>query len=583
MNSIIVGDCIDEMKLLPENSVDAIVTDPPYGLGFMGKTWDIHTPLDFERFTEAWATECLRILKPGGHMLAFGGSRTWHRLAAGIEDAGFELRDSIVWLYGTGFPKSMDVSKAIDKAAGAEREKVRKPGAASAYSANAGNDRPWMQKAREDGFIEVDGDIPATDAAREWEGWGTALKPAFEPVLWARKPFNVVSLVNYDMNRLHHLIGTLLWLSLSHARRAEVTSKLKKAERYEVTCASALASAAMDTSHVKSAKTDTYRSQELGSTLSNIVSSWSAILDALSRPTRTFTTETKSNMTTASRILSSLLDPGTSPSTMPACACLLDGLQSNAQNADESSRGAWEKWLHTQNATVPETAIEGIALAVESVLAHAAVSLSGGPEAASSAESSATPRADENPSPAFEPIVVARKPLGEKTVAANVLKYGTGALNIDATRIGDGTGEPVPEYIPNGKNSVYGNNMGGGSWNNSKGRWPANVVLDEPQAEALDALTDGASRFFYVAKAPKSERPVVDGVAHPTVKPLALMRWLIRLVTPPGGTVLDPFAGSGTTIEAAILEGFDVVGVESEESYIPLINARIARSIGQGD
>ncbi|WP_369676506.1 hypothetical protein, partial [Enterococcus faecium] len=132
--------------------------------------------------------------------------RTWHRLAAGIEDAGFEIRDSIAWLYGSGFPKSMDVSKAIDKAAGATREKVRKTGAASAYSANAGNDRPWMQEARENGFIEVDGDIPATDAAREWEGWGTALKPAFEPVVVARKPLGEKTVA---ANVLAHGTGAL--------------------------------------------------------------------------------------------------------------------------------------------------------------------------------------------------------------------------------------------------------------------------------------------------------------------------------------------------------------------------------------
>src|SRR5690625_2335480 len=112
------GDCIDVMRNMPENSVDAIVTDPPYGLGFMGAKWDALPP------GKDWAEECLRVLKPGGHLLAFGGTRTWHRLAVAIEDAGFEIRDSVMWLYGSGFPKSHDVSKAIDKAAGAERKVV---------------------------------------------------------------------------------------------------------------------------------------------------------------------------------------------------------------------------------------------------------------------------------------------------------------------------------------------------------------------------------------------------------------------------------------------------------------------------
>lgn len=131
-------------------------------------------------------------------------------------------------------------------------------------------------------------------------------------------------------------------------------------------------------------------------------------------------------------------------------------------------------------------------------------------------------------------------------------------------------------------NQVYGKGLGVSSGRSAElgGRWPANVVLDESQAAELDRQA-GASRFFYVAKAPKSERPVVDGTAHPTVKPLALMRWLVRMVTPPGGTVLDPFAGSGTTLEAAMLEGFNVTGVEREPDYLPLIQARIDRATAE--
>lgn len=223
---------------------------------------------------------------------------------------------------------------------------------------------------------------------------------------------------------------------------------------------------------------------------------------------------------------------------------------------------------------------------------------------------------------------MARKPL-TGTVAANVLEHGTGALNIDACRV------PTTDKLSGGHASA-GQQMSDGwrrPWmddpdavkaniersrasvakSESLGRWPANVVLDESQAAELDrqsgnvktgatkpyrrdpdsdpmfkvgklmthsqpASEGGASRFFYVAKAPKSERPVVDGVAHSTVKPLTLMRWLVRMVTPPGGTVLDPFAGSGTTLEAAMLEGFNAVGVEREADYLPLIRARIDRA-----
>ena len=240
------------------------------------------------------------------------------------------------------------------------------------------------------------------------------------------------------------------------------------------------------------------------------------------------------------------------------------------------------------------------------------------------------PKAKSQLKPAHEPIILARKPLSG-TVAANVLEHGTGALNIDGCRIGTERRLNSPAGNPSG---AEGTVAMGGHWRDdaeprtATGRWPANVVLDESQAEALDrqsgnrpgavsngskttegmngtdtfkirqreqkpgyADQGGASRFFkviehdapfmYVAKAPKSERPVVDGIAHSTVKPLTLMRWLVRMVTPPNGTVLDPFAGSGTTLEAAMLEGFNVTGIEREADYLPLIQARIDRATAE--
>jgi len=169
------GNNLDVLPTLPDNSVDSIVTDPPYELGFMGKSWD-NSGIAYS--VELW-TECMRVLKPGGHLLAFGGSRTWHRLAVAIEDAGFEMRDSIAWLYGSGFPKSMNISKAIDKAAG-KREAV----ATGFVMAGDYNDRGLKSPNREYDDPEL-----VTDEAKKWEGWGTALKPAFEPIVVARKPF----------------------------------------------------------------------------------------------------------------------------------------------------------------------------------------------------------------------------------------------------------------------------------------------------------------------------------------------------------------------------------------------------------
>lgn len=390
------GDCMEVMASLPADSIDAIVTDPPYGLGFMGKKWDALPP------GEEWARECLRVLKPGGHMLAFGGTRTWHRLAVAVEDAGFEIRDSIAWMYGSGFPKSHDVSKAIDKAAGAERIDAKHSGftpfgAGSPRCLDCGK-----TKGSQSGNCRcVDAkSAPATPTAQHWEGWGTALKPAFEPVIMARKPF----------------VGT---------------------------------------------------------------------------------------------------------------------------------------------------------------------------------------------------------------VAANVLEHGTGAINIDACRVSADAADDLnrkrrPSVVGD-TSTPFGAGLAMSGDPHASGRWPANVVLDDAMAEVLDGQSGtlrggarpgstantpkfngatysagkiydgkvegpreqldggGASRFFYVAKAPKKERPLVDGIAHPTVKPLALMRWLCRLVTPEGGTILDPFAGSGTTLEAAALEGFKAIGIEREADYLPLIQARLDR------
>ena len=185
MNKIIHGDCLEKLKDLPDNSVDSIVTDPPYELGFMGKSWD---STGIANNKDMWA-ECLRVLKPGGHLLAFSGTRTYHRMASAIEDAGFEVRDMIEWVYGSGFPKSLNIGKAVDKLQGNERKIVgekrtpdgktwseRRPnGDITGYVGNGENKKENTQG------IETKG-------TSEWEGWGTALKPAHEPICMARKP-----------------------------------------------------------------------------------------------------------------------------------------------------------------------------------------------------------------------------------------------------------------------------------------------------------------------------------------------------------------------------------------------------------
>lgn len=171
INQIIHGDCFDVLKDIPDNSIDLILTDPPYGLKFMGKDWDRGVP-----GVQFWG-QALRVGKPGAHLMAFGGTRTFHRLAVAIEDAGWEIKDTLMWVYGSGFPKSLDVSKAIDKAAGAEREVV-----------SIGTSETTAIWSENGGMGEYNITAPATPEAQQWQGWGTALKPAWEPIILARKP-----------------------------------------------------------------------------------------------------------------------------------------------------------------------------------------------------------------------------------------------------------------------------------------------------------------------------------------------------------------------------------------------------------
>ena len=187
------GDCIEVMRGMADGSVDSIVTDPPYELGFMGKSWD-STGIAYS--VDLW-TQALRVLKPGGHLLAFSGSRTYHRMACAIEDAGFQIRDQIMWLYGSGFPKSLDVAKALDKMAGVEFEAKPASGVGFMNSSDDGYNTTLNQ------LVQTG---ESTDEARKWKGWGTALKPAHEPIVMARKPLSEKTVAK---NVLQHGTGAL--------------------------------------------------------------------------------------------------------------------------------------------------------------------------------------------------------------------------------------------------------------------------------------------------------------------------------------------------------------------------------------
>ena len=449
MPTIHHGDCIETMNAMPPESVDAIVTDPPYGLGFMGKKWDSLPP------SLEWAEACYRVLKPGGHIAAFGGTRTWHRLAVAIEDAGFEMRDSLAWLYGSGFPKSHDVGKAIDKLAGAEREVIgsKITGNAKQPTSRTGE----FADGKHGGQQVVDITAPATPGAVQWDGWGTALKPAFEPIVLARKPLAEKTVAR---NVLAHGTGAI---NIDGCRIA-----------------------------------------------------------------------TDDN-----------LNGGGYSDTTTTGTFLLDG----AGSVDElrALAAAGEK---TPNGRDAQATLARALTSKERVGEY--VQPSGRWPANVLLDHHAAAWVDEQSG-----FSVSKR--AERGASSGILRLD-GCHTVDELRALAEAGEKTPT---------------GRDARKTLARYVASE--DGPSGHTDSG---GASRFFYTAKAPKRERPNVDGVQHPTVKPLKIMQWLIRLVTPPGGAVLDPFAGSGATIEAALIEGFNPIGIEMEADYLPLIQHRIDRQAG---
>jgi DNA modification methylase len=391
INQIIHGDCFDVLKNIPDSSIDLILTDPPYGLSFMGKNWDHGVP-----GVQFWI-EALRVAKPGAHLFAFGGTRTFHRLAVAIEDAGWEIRDTIMWVYGSGFPKSLDVSKAIDKIAGANREVV---------GSKEVSDMRGGSFFSSNGRILVNITVPATEAAKQWQGWGTALKPAFEPITVARKP----------------LTGT---------------------------------------------------------------------------------------------VAENVLQWGTGGINIDGCRVATDDVlpKMSGKAILGGSSDGWDRpWKNDPNGLVRRQAAADAAI--------------------------------------------------EK---ANTL--GRWPANL----IHDGS-EEVVGLFPYQKSCKVK---------------PHVIKRDKTVVDFKRGLTQktgyflssegSAARFFYCAKASKSERG--EGNTHPTVKPLALMKYLITLGLPPGGIVLDPFCGSGTTALACKELGRNYICIEKELEYYQIACNRLDQPI----
>lgn len=544
------GDCIARMRDLPDASIDAVVTDPPYGLDFMGKAWDRYTPLDFEQWCATWAAEALRVLKPGGHLLAFGGSRTWHRLAAGTEDAGFEVRDSIAWLYGSGFPKSLDVSKAIDKAAGAEREVV---GTRPGQDITGGNYNSAAGSPRVD--LKITG-APATPEAAAWQGWGTALKPAFEPIVVARKP----------------LAGTVAANVLQYG-----TGALN-----------------IDASRIGTTK-DVPSSAAPPTNGGPVFGKWAGAV----------TERSGMDANTGRWPANVMLDEGQAAALDAQTGTLKSGGSGAARKSAPAGNGRTHGTMPHLGYTAHEPDSGG-ASRFFYVTSREGDSMETCDHATTAAPTSSQ-RSERDDSAQGGAVTSAR--LAERSTRLGLSVPSTSGTASGSRASGESNMRPIPSIggasLPDsqrGKRTPTANHAasavsresdtmrttGGPSISSGTADLTTSPGTSSSMGHGAAALPidDLHERFRYVAKAPKSERPVTvddegNRVIHPTVKPLALMRYLVTLVTPPGGVVLDPFAGSGTTLEAAYSCGFESIGVELTPDYWPLIEARIERAVEQ--
>ena len=618
---VINADCIEHMNTMPPDSVDSIVTDPPYHLtsivkrfgkegsapaqfgtdgayarasrGFMGKEWDGG---DIAFRTEVWEA-ALRVAKPGAYLLAFGGTRTFHRMAVAIEDAGWEIRDTVMYVYGTGFPKSHNVGKGIDKAAGAEREVVGINESINIYKENK-NHKYYAEGSGNPEYAKKVITAPATDTAKQWDGWGTALKPAQEIIVVARKSSDDTVRDTIATNLLGNLLQleARLWLLLN----ASIVEKNLASNQTELSVvlntAQWTAEKFISTQGDLFALMGTRPLEWVLITSLNTVSSWRSTWEEALKLGSMFITETVKSPITDLKILKSSLSEIT-PDFIIQAEMIQHG-----------------SWLHAS----PAAMIFNAALSkLSATLAHSAI------ESAISRGHIPHPDAVDK-AVLNSPIIVARKPL-EGTVVANMLAHGTGALNIDGCRVGvDPSVDDMLRTVERKPRVSQTWEQGSGFKNekNSRtgvphlGRWPANLIHDgsdevvglfpvnKPHkmvrnrtlgarpfnnngkvteyktTETIEDSGGSAARFFYCAKENKNDRG--EGNLHPTVKPTALMRYLCKLVTRAGGTVLDPFCGSGSTGKAAILEGFKFIGIEKDPEYHKIAEARInLQSIAQ--
>ena len=498
VNKIIQGDCIEVLKTLPENSVDSIVTDPPYELGFMGKSWD---STGIANNVEMWK-ECLRVLKPGGHLLAFSGTRTYHRMASAIEDAGFEVRDMIEWVYSTGFPKSLNIGKAVDKLQGNERKDLGE------HPTINGTGKKWRKNGSEIEYVENSPHL--TKGTSEWEGWGTALKPAHEPICMARKPLaektvaeNVLKYgtggINIDESRVAHL---------NEADRASATPQGKATSNNSMGSAPDVDMSEVDYNGEKYWYKNEYKW---------LVDKWLDDEDYV-------WSELKENLETYNWCKVPKIESGDRvlfDSQEGICIRLWESNRKEFNRPDTSLGRFPANLIHDNSEEVRECFPE-----TKSVSGGRSTGRNFGQgESEGGKDLPRTGHDDSgNASRFFKSIIYQAK--------ASKSERNKGLEDFE-TKQSVGGGGGIGDYL----NDV-----------------------------------NSASGKFGSEKAPAKNN-------HPTVKPISLMEYLIKMVTPKGGIVLDPFAGSGSTLIAAKQNGFQFIGIELTEEYIPIIQARLSSVI----
>ncbi len=663
-----LGDSLEVLKLLPDASVDAVVCDPPYMLGFMGKAFD--DPKDNIAASVVFWREVLRVLKPGGHLLAFGGTRTYHRMVCAIEDAGFECRDSIHWIYGSGFPKSINVSKVLDKAADAERKVI---------GYNAARARPNRQyEAGAIGNIGGTGNVSdrsdngatltasaTAAAAKRWDGWGAALKPSHEPISVARKPFAKV-----PCEDLREITGLDHWTSrrtLSTPKRMAPFAALGYAPIIGELPADDEADEGEDDAVEEGGNEEatagpkvkphfiivTKRALHVGVRNLKVLQHAGGERLLEEKPFKRWSSAT---------IAANVLKYGTGAINVDGCRIrhagaddLAESLAKNPGRSDLVSSGVYGADRPQQRVNAsgrwpanlvlshsPECVRVGEKRVKPANGSGRASEKSGGFGGGMFGDSARTP---DNVGGAYvdadgletvaDWICVEGCPIKVLDEQSGVRRSAyPGRPDLAQAYAGSAIAARGATYLQDKEAGVSYSDKGGCSRffanfpgeddplagvapffytaKSSRGerergcealapRTALETVAREPESAGVQSPRSGAGRGAGVPRyrcgkcglhlgggraasecsTGAKHEPVLIGYGpavanhHPTVKPLALMRWLCRLVTPPGGVCLDPFVGSGSTGAAALVEGFRFIGIEKEAEYLPIAEARL--------